>query len=284
MPELPEVETIVRDLRDRIIDKKIKDAEVLLPRIVKTRNFCNTIIGNKLKRVERVGKMLVFELERGGYMIVHLKMTGQLIYHQKKQVIAGGHSERKDEPSNMPNKWTRVIFRFSDNSKLFFNDLRTFGYIKIVNGMGLAEASATYGLEPFSKEFNLNNFKKIFKNRKTTIKALLLNQKLIAGLGNIYVDEVLFAAGVLPDRRVDALKEAEIKKIYSKINPILTNAIKNRGTTFNNYVDPQGKKGGMKRRLKVYGRTGKKCVNCGNIIMKRKIAGRGTHYCLECQK
>ncbi len=284
MPELPEVETIVNDLKDQILNTKILDIEILLPRIIKSKNFRRVLFGNKFKSIERVGKMIIFELERSGFMIVHLKMTGQLIYQKGKQVIAGGHSERKDNPNLMPGKWTRVIFNFSDKSELYFNDLRTFGYIKIVNGIELMEASANYGLEPFSKEFNLKNFKKIFKNRTTTIKALLLNQKLIAGLGNIYVDEVLFAAGVLPDRRVNNLNEEEIKKIFKKIKPILTRAIKARGTTFNNYVDSNGKSGDMKRRLQVYGRAGKLCMKCGNIIMKTKVAGRGTHYCVVCQK
>lgn len=284
MPELPEVETIVRDLRAIVLQKKIKDVELLLPRIVKSRNFRNTLLGNKFKAVERIGKMIVFKLESGKYMIIHLKMTGQLIYQKGKNIVAGGHSERKDDPVNMMSRWTRVIFKFSDSSRLYFNDLRTFGYIKIVDSMGMLEADSRYGLEPFSKEFNLKNFKKIFKNRTTTIKALLLNQKLIAGLGNIYVDEVLFAAGILPDRRVNNLKTEEIAKIFSKIKPILSRAIKARGTTFNNYVDSKGNKGGMKSKLKVYGRAGKRCVKCANMIIKTKVAGRGTHYCFKCQK
>ncbi|MCK5061723.1 bifunctional DNA-formamidopyrimidine glycosylase/DNA-(apurinic or apyrimidinic site) lyase [Candidatus Parcubacteria bacterium] len=304
MPELPEVETIVNDLRIKILDLRIKNLEVLLPRIVKNSlaSFKKKIIGNKFVDIERIGKLIVITLERGGYLLAHLKMTGQLIYFShptsppvpllrkergtkssKQIIIAGGHNDGA-KPEEMPNKWTRVIFTFSDRSKLYFNDLRTFGYLRIVNSKELEIVKSKFGVEPLGIELTLNLFKEKIKFRKTSIKALLLNQQIIAGLGNIYTDEILFAAKVRPTRAANSLTAKEIKSIYKAIRPILKKAIRARGTTFNNFVDGNGNIGNFVSQLKVYGRNGKKCKKCASIIKKLKVAGRGTHYCPDCQK
>ena len=283
MPELPEVEIVVRDLRMRILNKKINKIDILLPRIVKSRSFKKILLGNKFVDIERIGKLIVITLERGGYLLAHFKMTGQLIYQKGKKVIAGGHNDGI-KPEEMPGRWTRVIFTFSDRSKLYFNDLRTFGYLRIVNSKELEIVKSKFGVEPLGIELTLNLLKEKIKFRKISIKALLLNQQIIAGLGNIYVDEILFAAGVKPTRVAGSLKTREIKSIYNTIRPILKKAIKARGTTFNNFVDADGNIGNFVSQLKVYGRNGKKCKKCASIIKKLKVAGRGTHYCPDCQK
>jgi len=209
-------------------------------------------------------------------------MTGQLIYQKKNKITAGGHGELDNK--KLPNKFSHIIFTFSDNSQLFFNDMRQFGYMKIVDEKELDKILNQFGIEPLDKDFNLKTFKKVLQNRKTNIKQLLLNQKLIAGIGNIYADEICFYAKVKPSRKVLTLNEAEIKKLYQGSKQILKTAIKKRGTTFNNYRDADGKQGSFVSFLKVYGRAGELCKRCKNgKIKKIKQGGRGTHYCPDCQ-
>lgn len=287
MPELPEVETIRKDLNSRIVDNKIVDILVKDQRIIKTsfRNFKEILKNSKIKEIKRRGKLLIFVLDKKDkYLLIHLKMTGQLIYKIKDRIVAGGHSEKKTD-FDLPNKFTKVVFTFSDKSKLFFNDMRVFGYMKITGKDELDEIlKKGFGIEPLTKDFTWDNFLKLFKNRKTSIKALLMNQKLIAGIGNIYADEVCFCAGVRPSRGVDKLNEKEFKKIFGCIEKVLALAIKHRGTTFNHYTDGDGNKGGFVKYLKVFQRNGQKCKKCGSVIKKIKVAGRGTHYCPKCQK
>jgi formamidopyrimidine-DNA glycosylase len=288
MPELPEVETVRRDLESRLLNKKIKAVEVLDLKLVG--NLKKQLIDTSFTEILRRGKLLIFKSNQHGlFMLVHLKMTGQLIYLFKDQVSAGGHSLsshsfEKAVGGELPNKHTRVIITFSDSSRLFFNDVRKFGYIKLTSEAELQKLIAkNYGPEPLENLFDLAEFEVKLGRRRINIKAALLDQKTVAGLGNIYVDEVLFEAGVRPQRLASSLKPAEVVKIYKAIKRILALAIKNRGTTFSNYVDGSGKKGNFSQKLKVYGRANEKCVKCGSAIIKTKIAGRGTHYCKVCQ-
>ena len=211
-------------------------------------------------------------------------MTGQLIYQNDKKIIAGGHRDGKSIV-NQPNKHTHIIFHFSDKSQLFFNDLRRFGVIKIVDEKELQNMLDNLGIEPLEKNFSLKIFQNIIKNKKGNVKAFLLNQKYIAGVGNIYADEIIFEAKILPSRKINQLEDNEIKKLFVAIKKILKKAISYRGTTFNDYVDANGKKGNFLRLLKVYGKEEKKCQRCKRgIIQKVKIVGRGTRYCNKCQK
>lgn len=289
MPELPEVETIRRDLEKKIVGQKVKSIEVLATKSVhnKSADFLSTLVGNNFKQVERRGKLLMFALNKAGkyaYLLVHLKMTGQLIYRNKKQILAGGHSQTAMDV-NVPNKFTRVIFTFSDGGQLFFNDLRRFGYLKLVSKEEKEKiVKNNFGIEPLTPDYLFEDFAKLFKKRQTNIKTLLLNQKLISGIGNIYADEACFDANVLPMRVASSLKNEELKKLFKAIEKVLEISIKNRGTTFNNYVDSNGNTGEHVNFLKVYGRDGEKCKRCKSLILKKKHAGRGTHYCLVCQK
>lgn len=279
MPELPEVETIRRDLLRRVINKKIIGVEVKKVKLIRGRTdiFINTLKGNSFKKIKRRAKLLVFELKKE-YLLIHLKMTGQLVYQKEKKIIAGGHTYSGQQ---LPNKYSHIIFTFADSSRLFFNDIRQFGYMQLVEKKELERILNVYGPEPLTKEFTLKRFKEILDQRQTAIKAVLMDQSLIAGLGNIYASEVCFFAKVKPDRPVKTLTEKEIKDLHQGCEVILRQAIAKRGTTANNYVDAFGQPGNFINFLKVYQRE--KCQSCASVIKKKTIAGRSSFYCPQCQ-
>lgn len=291
MPELPEVETIRQDLVNFVIHKKIRKMTIRDRKVIKNnKNVFRKLVNEDFDSISRIGKLLIFEINKDLFLLVHLKMTGQLVYCSGDRCVAGGHSLSSEEKipgigDKLPNKYTRVMIEFNDQSTLYFNDLRKFGYLRIVNSEELNIIKETFGIEPLTKNFTLENFRKVFKNRKTNIKALLLNQKLIAGIGNIYADEILFEAQIKPSRKAKSLTQKEIETIFNSTQIIIKSAIKYRGTTFNNYIDSQGKTGNFSKLLKVYGRQGKKCIRCKkSVITKEKLAQRGTSYCKNCQK
>ncbi|MFA6027432.1 MAG: bifunctional DNA-formamidopyrimidine glycosylase/DNA-(apurinic or apyrimidinic site) lyase [Patescibacteria group bacterium] len=290
MPELPEVQTIVNDLNQYIPNKKVVNIEIKKKKLIKSdyAGFRKLIIGSSIKKIERRGKLLIFFLNKpDAFLLIHLKMTGQLIYENKKKIIAGGHSLPKVFRKDLPGKYTHVIFTFADKSQLFFNDMRQFGYLKIVNSAKKEEIISAFGIEPLSSEFNLKKFQEIIKTKKTSVKAILMDQKFIAGIGNIYADEICFAAKIKPDRLTSSLKNQEIIFLHQSIKKVLRAAIKHRGTTFSDYLDASGKKGNYVRFLKVYQREKMSCPRCKkSVIIKsnNKIAGRGTRYCPKCQK
>ncbi|MFA6485903.1 MAG: bifunctional DNA-formamidopyrimidine glycosylase/DNA-(apurinic or apyrimidinic site) lyase [Candidatus Magasanikbacteria bacterium] len=288
MPELPEVETIRRDLSTRVVDKKIIALDARDHKVA-DKNLAKILVGKKFIKIERRGKLLAFLLSDGQYLLAHLKMTGQLIYKEKRtrskeKIVAGGH---KISPSDLqvPNNFTRVIFSFVDKSQLFFNDMRRFGYLKLASADEKEKIfNENFGIEPLTENFKFKNFSALFARRKTNLKALLMNQKLIAGIGNIYADEACYCAGLLPWRKAGSLTAGELKRLFSSITEVLKVALKNRGTSFDDFVDAQGEKGGHYNFLNVYERDGEKCRRCKSIIKKTRHAGRGTHFCLKCQK
>lgn len=302
MPELPEVQTIINDLNKVILNKKISSVDIRKSRLVKGSDakFKKILTNNKFSKIERRGKLLIFNLgnrvARGfktpgeptssRYLLIHLKMTGQLIYQSGKDIIAGGHSD--DNPvDDLPNKHTHVIFTFSDKSKLYFNDMRTFGYLKLVDAKDLEKIKAQFGIEPLSPDFTFEKFNNLLKNKNTATKTFLLNQKFVVGLGNIYADEVCFEAGVRPQRKIKTLTKLEKQKLFKAIPKILNKSIKYRGTTFSNYVDAQGRIGNFINHLKVYQKNGNLCPKCKTVKIEKtkiKISGRGTHFCPRCQK
>lgn len=289
MPELPEVETVVRDLNKKIVGKKIKKVEIFNPKIVKNRKkvFVDFLEGQKIKKVSRRGKLIMIFFQKDEKtLIIHFRMTGQLIFQEKNKIIAGGHNQ-KGMLENLPNKYSHTVVTFSDNSQLFYNDVRQFGYLQLVSWEELNKILLKFGYEPLEKSFSLKEFEKlIFKYKHKNIKAFLLDQSLVAGIGNIYADEILFATKVKPHRKTGDLEKKEIKKMFQNIKKILQKAVDFRGTTFNNYRDADGVKGSFKKMLKVYQRKDEKCFrkNCSGIIQKIKIAGRGTHFCSICQR
>jgi len=300
MPELPEVETIRRDLAAVILNRRIAFIDILSPKTAShsAAFFKKKLVGRKITEVGRRGKLLIFHLspvknkgkktnkKKIDYLLIHLKMTGQLIYSDKKNIIAGGHSlNTRVELEELPNKQTRAILTLANGGRLFFNDLRKFGYLKLVSQSELEKLLANnYGPEPLTPAFTLAAFQESLSRTNVKIKAALLNQKLIAGLGNIYTDEVLWEARISPERPTKKITPPELKKLFAAINKIIKLAVKHRGTTFSDYVDARGKRGNFSKFLKVYGRSGEKCPNCHNPLKKQKIAERGTHYCPKCQK
>ncbi|MEK7650826.1 MAG: DNA-formamidopyrimidine glycosylase [Patescibacteria group bacterium] len=270
MPELPEVETLKRELVV-IIGKKFQTASI----------FSRELKNKKIISVERRAKILIISLDNSEKLLVHLKMTGQLIYQPKKgKMIIGGHPEKN------PFKYTRAEFLFTDNSKLYFNDLRKFGWIKLLNKTESEKLLNKHGVEPLSKLFTFQTFQNLlqkYPNRK--LKQFLLDQSLIAGLGNIYVDESCFLAKILPTRIVKSLTKPEQKLLHTSIIKILKLSISKKGTSAKNYVRSDGTKGGFVPYLNVYGRKNEKCKRCKTgVITKIKFGGRGTHFCNKCQK
>ena len=284
MPELPEVETIVNDLNKELKNKKIISVKSLDKKVFQlTSQEAKKIIGQTIKSIRRRAKMLIISLGEVN-LLIHLKMTGQLVYRAKNIILAGGHPIA-NEGKTLPNKFTRVIFEFNDKSSLYFNDVRRFGWIKLESESGLEKLEKTLGVEPLGPDFSLEYFKKFLARRaKTTIKQALLDQKYISGIGNIYADESLFAARIKPMRRAGSLMPKEIEKLWQTIPKILKYAIKHRGTSFSDYVDARGEAGNFIKYLRVYGRAGEKCFHCPGLIKKTKLGGRGTHWCDQCQK
>jgi len=284
MPELPEVETIVRDLNRKLKNKKIVNVESRDKKVFQlAESDIGNILGKKIRGVSRRAKMIIIDLA-DYYLIMHLKMTGQLVYQSKKLLIAGGHPIANQD-KKLPNKFSRVIFKFNDKSTLYFNDVRRFGWIKLAAGDEFIEFESRLGVEPLSPDFTLKYFNKALARKpKIMVKQALLDQKYISGIGNIYADESLFLARIKPFRKAGTLSAPEIKKIWRAIPKILRYAIRHRGTSFNDYVDAQGEAGSFIKYLKVYGRAGEKCKNCGQPVKKIKLGGRGTHWCDKCQK
>lgn len=287
MPELPEVETITLGLRKKIIGKKIEQVKIIDPNVISSdeKSFLRQVLGKKIKTISRRAKMIVTELSENKFLLIHLKMTGQLVYAPRiGKIVAGGHSINNISHT-LPNKFTRLIFIFNNQSKLYFNDVRRFGWIKLIDKDALKKIYSDFGVEPLTKDFTLDKFKEILSHKKNTaVKSALMDQKYLAGLGNIYSDEVLFAARIKPTRIVKTLAMAEIKKLWEAIPRVLRYSIKYRGTSFNDYVDAEGGKGNFVKYLKVYGRGGKDCYGCRGRIKRIKIGGRSSHFCDFCQK
>ena len=269
MPELPEVETIRRDLIGALKGKRIKDVEILNPRVIKEpapAEFKRRIKGATFQDFFRRAKVLAAKLSTGEYLVVHLRMTGQLIYSVQKEAKA------------------RVIFVLSDGKYLNFNDQRLFAELRLVGDWQKLKFVRELGIEPLEKEFSVQKFKEMLSDKKTKIKPLLMDQAFIAGIGNLYAQEALFLAGILPGRTAKELKAQEIKKLHSAIQKVLQEGIQHRGSSINEYVNGRGKEGEYQLHLKVYGRKGEPCVRCKSKIKKISIGGRGTCFCSRCQK
>ncbi len=267
MPELPEVETIKRDLENMIVGKKIKDIEVKRAKTIKepsVENFVKRMQNQEIKGISRRGKVLILKFSNQ-YLIIHLRMTGQIIYGDKQQN-------------------SKVAFRLSDGKYLSFLDQRVMGEIRLINNWQELPFIHKMGPEPLEKEFSLEKFQEILKKKKTRIKPLLMDQTFIAGIGNLYAVEILFRAKVNPLRPAESLNPAEVREIYLAIKEILQEGIKYRGSSVNTYRDTRGEKGNFAQRLQVYNRAGQACFKCGALIKKIDLGGRGTYFCPKCQK
>lgn len=284
MPELPEAETIKRDLEAKIKGKAISGVEVIWNRVlnVSVKKFATLIKNSKILNISRRAKILILTLSNDYSLIIHLKMTGQLLYDLRFKIY-----DLREKLQDAKYKYARAILFFKDGDALVFNDLRKFGYIKIIPKNKIQDFinNEKFGPEPLEKNFTPEKFKEILKKySKRRIKQLLMDQALIAGIGNIYADEICFYAKVLLAKPLNKLSNEQIKKLYEGINKILTKAIELRGSSVDNYVDTEGAKGDYVKELKVYDREGEKCFRCKGIIKRIKLGGRSAYFCSNCQK
>ena len=285
MPELPEVETIRRGLEKLILYKKIIRMEVKEAKsvILGGKKLENIIYNFRIIGLKRFGKALVIDLDSGWSLMVHLRMTGQLIFEGEER-FAGGHPT-EDFVEQMPSRHTRVIFEL-ENGRLYFNDQRKFGFIKVLL-TDLVEKEGfirKLGKEPWVMSGE-ELYEKLQRHQKTTIKAVILNQTVMAGLGNIYADEALFWAGVLPTRRVGTITKVEVERILEGARRVMDVSIASGGSTMATYVQADGSRGDyLEKFAKVFRREGQLCLRCGGEIKKIKVSGRGTYICLGCQK
>ncbi|AJY73565.1 DNA-formamidopyrimidine glycosylase [Paenibacillus beijingensis] len=273
MPELPEVETVKRTLNELVTDKTIAAVTVSLPRIIQRpaepEQFAGALAGRTIRTVERRGKFLRLILD-GLVLVSHLRMEGRYGLY------------RTGEPVD---KHTHVIFHFQDGTELRYKDVRQFGTMHLFEpGEDLMLPPLNkLGLEPLEEEFTPEALRGRLKGKTSKMKPLLLNQSYIAGLGNIYVDEALFQAGIHPEAGVDELKPSDWKKLYASIRSTLERAVEAGGSSVKSYVNGQGDAGSFQHELLVYGRKNEPCRSCGTLITKSVVGGRGTHVCLQCQ-
>lgn len=288
MPELPEVETVRLQLLYRVAGKTIATVTTFHPRTVNNnKNISEQLSGKTIATINRVGKLLIFEFkdETTIFLLAHLKMTGQFFYVDTQGKIAGGgHSLAAADSYNLPNRHTRSSFHFTDGSTLYFNDMRIFGYTKTASTSEVAYARTTYGPEPIHETFDVEWFATALRRKSAIVKATLLDQSFIAGLGNIYVDEALWWAKVRPTRRANKVTKAEARLIAKYAGQVMNDSIKVGGTTFQHFVDVEGNKRNYTKELRVFGKQNTPCPRCGATIKKVRAAGRGTHYCPGCQK
>ena len=288
MPELPEVETIVIGLNKLVRGASIKDVSYDWPKSFRISDnlLNNSLKGARIVDVKRRAKVIIIALNSGYSLLIHLKMTGQVVYESSKSRFGAGHPN-DSLISALPDKSTRVIFTLrDDDGRLYFNDQRKFGWIKLVKSTKVPEDSfiKKLGPEPLDKAFNYSKFKaRILTRSNSNIKAVLLDQTILAGLGNIYVDESLFFAKIHPLRKVQSLSNLEIKLLLKSIKTSLLKSLDLGGSTNRNYVNAEGQKGKYLDFAYVYNRAGQNCLVCRSTISKIRVAGRGTHICLVCQ-
>lgn len=280
MPELPEVETIRRGLNKFIIKQKITTTEIFCEK-----SFIGQPITGIVKAIRRFGKALIIDLDNQNSLMVHLRMTGQLIYDgEGKDRYAAGHPS-ENFTAQLPNKQTRVILHL-DAGTLYFNDQRKFGFIKVL-------PTAEVAKDPFIKKLAKEPWRmtpeefydKLRRHQNSCIKATILDQTIITGLGNIYADEALFASKIHPERKSGSLTRAEAKTLLESARAVMDKSIASGGSTMATYVKADGTKGDyLELFAQVFRREGKPCPRCGTKIQKIKVAGRGTHLCPYCQK
>tara|TARA_B100001989_G_C24537887_1_gene465573 strand:- start:1414 stop:2280 length:867 start_codon:yes stop_codon:yes gene_type:complete len=288
MPELPEVEVVKRSLSLNIrnlIIKKVKVNDSKLRYRVKKKDL-NILIGKKILRIHRRSKFLVFYLEKDIFLLIHLGMTGKFFYVNKKNKKMKTSFYYETEKSNK--KHNHIIFYLSGHQKLIYNDVRKFGFVKTYNKKKFLNNIhfKSLGPEPLKNDFNYKYFVNFIDGRKRNIKSLLMDQKFVSGLGNIYVNEILFLSKIKPSRQVKNLKTFEITNIIKNTKKILKNAITLGGSSIKDFSSGNGKKGSFQQKFNVYGKKGDKCSNadCNNILSKISIGNRASFYCSSCQK
>jgi formamidopyrimidine-DNA glycosylase len=272
VPELPEVETIRRDLALRIVGCRLVEAWVSsdAPRLVQGEpadSFCRRLAGRTIEELARRGKYLLIRLDGGLTWIVHLRMTGGLVH----------------SPRGCPDeRFLRARFRLDDGSELCYADLRKLGTMWLVDDESAVVGKL--GPEPLGEAFAPRDLRRVLARRSAPVKAVLMDQTAIAGIGNIYADEALFVAGIRPRKAARRLSRGAAERLHGAIRRVLLEALGDRGSSFRDYVDAAGEQGMHQLRVKVFRRTGEPCYLCGTAIRRVKVGGRGTHYCPKCQR
>ncbi len=288
MPELPEVETVRRGLAELLPGRVIKAAR----QIDSPRSFPNSnadvrefMVNASVTAVRRRAKVLLIDLSTHYTLVIHLKMTGQLVF-RGDSVFGAGHPN-DSLIGALPDRSTRVIIDFFDSSHLYFNDQRKFGWVKLIPTLEVPNIDfmKKVGPEPLETHFTANQFSERFKRRaNTSIKAALLDQTVVAGVGNIYADESLWGARLDPRRLVKTISDKEFELLYTELREVMNLAIEKGGSTDKNYVNAEGKRGSYMDFARVFRREGQDCPRCKSIIIKIRHAGRGTHVCETCQR
>jgi formamidopyrimidine-DNA glycosylase len=287
VPELPEVETVKRGLRQLIVGKRITeittDTAKSFPNApADVRQF---VIGSEIVAIRRRAKVLLIELSTGYTLLVHLKMTGQVVYVGAERFGAGHPNDSLI--NELPDKSTRVTVAFADGTHLYFNDQRKFGWVKLFPTTEVMNIDfmKKLGPEPLAADFTAQDFAaRLLRRKNSNIKAVLLDQTVIAGVGNIYADESLWSAKIHPATLVCNVPKAKIAKLFTELVAVLRLSIEKGGSSDKNYVNAEGKKGSYISFAKVFRREGKDCPRCGDTIIKTRVAGRGTHTCPTCQR
>jgi len=273
MPELPEVETVRASLEPRLVGHRFEEVEILdsrLTRPLAPAEVAAELIGERVSAVDRRGKYLVVRFESGLVLLIHLRMTGNLVLSRNG---AGAESH------------VRAVVRLDDGSDITYRDVRRFGtWLVLRVDEADAYLAARLGLEPLEREFSARDLGERLAERRAPVKAVLLDQRTLAGVGNIYADEALWRAQIDPRRPAGALDAREIGKLHRGVRRALEAGIARQGATLRDYRTPDGAAGGMQHEFKVYGRGGEPCLRCGTPIKKTRIAGRGTWFCPSCQR
>ena len=276
MPELPEVETIRRDLEGRIVGRRIMAVRIppesgkpvpVLKRIDEA-TFREGVVGARIEAMERRGKYLAIRLDTAALIVVHLRMTGALLHRASDAE---------------PDRFLRAVLVLDDDTELRFTDIRKFGGLWLVDDVSEAVATGL-GPEPLSEGFTEAVLAAALKGRKTPVKSVLLDQSRIAGIGNIYADEACFAAGIDPQRLGGTITKPRVARLHAAIRDVLLFGVESRGASFRDYQDVEGKDGSMQMHVKVFRRTGKPCYVCGTPIQRVRLGGRSTHFCPKCQR
>ena len=274
MPEMPEVENIVVGIKDFIENKKIVDVEIIKGDVIKSPSsdeYKELLQDRIIKSLKRRGKYIIMSLDDGRFNIIHLRMTGKLLYKQENEDI---------------DKYSCVIYHLEDKTKLIYADIRRLGTLDLITTDEISRLKGLYtlGAEPLSSEFTIGYLKDCLNKSKTKIKPFLLNQKNVAGLGNIYVDEALAISKIHPERKANSLNDEEIEKHHQAIKLDISEGIRDGGTSFRDYRNDIGEKESHQDKLYVYNRKGKECRFCHTLITKIVLNGRGTYFCPNCQK
>lgn len=282
MPELPEVETVKRRLQSVLLNQVIVKLETL--HLKSFSGNSQKLIGKKIIKISRRAKLIRLELDHQENLLIHLKMTGQLIFISDELKLGGGHPTA-DWLNDLPTKHTRAIISFKSGAKLFFNDMRIFGWIRELSDQQVEQELDRFGPDAIDDQFTANYLQLKLKKRRIPIKQAIMLGEVVAGVGNIYASEALFLAGINPISPAGELKLKQLEIMVDAIKQVISEAIKYGGTTFDGkFVNINGLAGAYQTRLKVYGKAGDTCPNCEDTIKKIKIGNRGTYFCPECQK